>query len=78
MKNKQKVLVTGGCGFIGSHIVDSLVDEGFEVVVLDDLSTGFISNLNKSAIFYQGDVGDEYFVNKVFKQHEFQRLMLLT
>ena len=71
MKNKQKVLVTGGCGFIGSHIVDSLVDEGFEVVVLDDLSTGFISNLNKSAIFYQGDVGDEYFVNKVFKQHEF-------
>ena len=44
-----RVLVTGGAGFIGSHLVDRLVEEGADVVVLDDLSTGFIENLNPSA-----------------------------
>ena len=42
--------VTGGAGFIGSHLVDRLVEEGADVVVLDDLSTGFIENLNPSAV----------------------------
>jgi UDP-glucose 4-epimerase len=67
---KNIVLVTGGCGFIGSHIVDRLVSDGYVVVVLDDLSTGSIDNLNKEAIFYQGDVSDQLFVNKVFDQHQ--------
>ncbi len=67
---KNIVLVTGGCGFIGSHIVDRLVSDGYVVVVLDDLSTGSIDNLNKDAIFYQGDVSDQLFVNKVFDQHQ--------
>ena len=71
MKNKQTVMVTGGCGFIGSHIVDRLIDDGYEVVILDDLSTGTINNLNQSAIFYQGDVSDKFFVEKVFEQHKF-------
>ena len=51
----MKILVTGGAGFIGSHVVDLYVDHGHEVVVVDDLSTGRISNLNPAAKFYQLD-----------------------
>ena len=50
------ILVTGGAGFIGSHVVDLLVKQGYEVVVLDDLSTGHASNLNPAAKFYQMDI----------------------
>jgi UDP-glucose 4-epimerase len=51
-----KVLVTGGAGFIGSHIVDLFIEQGFEVVIIDDLSTGRASNLNPAAKFYQIDI----------------------
>jgi UDP-glucose 4-epimerase len=51
-----KILVTGGAGFIGSHVVDLFLAKGYEVVVLDDLSTGRISNLNPAARFYQIDI----------------------
>jgi UDP-glucose 4-epimerase len=52
----MKVLVTGGAGFIGSHTVDAFIENGFEVVVVDDLSTGRPSNLNPEATFYQVDI----------------------
>lgn len=52
----MKFLVTGGAGFIGSHIVDRLIDEGNQVVVVDDLSTGRQDNLNASAKFYKMDI----------------------
>ncbi|HEX6032820.1 MAG TPA: NAD-dependent epimerase/dehydratase family protein [Anaerolineales bacterium] len=51
-----KILVTGGAGFIGSHVVDLFLAKGYEVVVLDDLSTGRLSNLNPEAKFYQLDI----------------------
>jgi nucleoside-diphosphate-sugar epimerase len=44
-----KILVTGGAGFIGSHIVDLFLEKEYEVVILDDLSTGRASNLNPQA-----------------------------
>lgn len=50
------VLVTGGAGFIGSHLVDRLLSLGHRVVVVDDLSTGRLQNLNKGAIFYHTSV----------------------
>lgn len=54
----MNVLVTGGAGFIGSHIVDLLVDKGCTVSVADDLSTGRIENINSGAKFYNIDVRD--------------------
>ena len=53
-----KILVTGGAGFIGSHVVDLFIAQGFEVVIVDDLSTGRASNLNPAAKFYKMDIRD--------------------
>lgn len=55
----MKVLVTGGAGFIGSHIVDLLVKRGDTVVVVDDVSTGSLSNLNPAARYYSLGIGDK-------------------
>ncbi|HJQ82561.1 MAG TPA: NAD-dependent epimerase/dehydratase family protein [Candidatus Binatia bacterium] len=54
----MKVLVTGGAGFIGSHVVDAYVAAGHDVLVVDDLSTGKRPNLNPKARFHQLDIGD--------------------
>lgn len=51
-----KILVTGGAGFIGSHVADLFITQGYEVVILDDLSTGHATNLNPAAKFYQMDI----------------------
>ena len=63
----MKVLVTGGAGFIGSHLVDSLIERGDEVVVVDNLSTGFEENINPAAGFYQLNIGDDELA-EVFKR----------
>ena len=52
----MKIMVTGGAGFIGSHVVDTFVKNGHEVVIVDDLSTGRRSNLNPAATFYKADI----------------------
>lgn len=52
----MKYLVTGGAGFIGSHLVDRLIFSGHEVVVLDNLLSGFEKNINKQAIFHNCDI----------------------
>ena len=52
----MKILVTGGCGFIGSHVVDAFVREGHEVVIVDNLSSGTLANKNERARFYEVDI----------------------
>jgi UDP-glucose 4-epimerase len=54
----MRAIVTGGAGFIGSHIVDLLLEEGHEVAIVDNLSTGRAANLDPRAVFYKIDVGD--------------------
>jgi len=54
----MRVLVTGGAGFIGSHVVDAYVAAGHEVSVLDNLSSGKLTNLNPAATLYQADIRD--------------------
>ena len=54
----ERVLVTGGAGFIGSHVVDAYVARGSEVLAIDDLSTGTRDNLNASAAFEELDICD--------------------
>ena len=52
----MKILVTGGCGFIGSHVVDAFVGAGYEVIIVDNLSSGTLANKNERARFYEVDV----------------------
>ncbi len=54
----MKALVTGGAGFIASHVVDTYLANGYEVVVVDDLSTGHRENVNPAAVFYEMDICD--------------------
>ncbi|HLL28303.1 MAG TPA: UDP-glucose 4-epimerase GalE [Xanthobacteraceae bacterium] len=63
------VLVTGGAGYIGSHMALALVDAGEEVVVLDDLSTGFARAVHSKARFVEGDVADEALVLRLIAEH---------
>ena len=74
----KHTLVTGGCGFIGSHLVDRLIELGNKVVVLDDLSTGSEKNLNSEATFYQGDVNDRKLVIKILSSLFKTSLILLS
>ena len=55
----MKCLVTGGAGFIGSNLVDRLIDDGHEVTIIDDLSTGKKENINEKALWSQLDIGIE-------------------
>ena len=60
----MKILVTGGAGYIGSALVNKLIDSGHEVKVIDDLSNGFKENIDESANFIEGSILDDYKLNQ--------------
>ena len=64
-------LVTGGAGFIGSHVAEHLVRMGHRVVVLDDLSGGFVDNVPKGATFIEESILDHELIDTLFKKHRF-------
>jgi len=72
MKN---ILVTGGAGYIGSHVVNLLIERDYNVTVIDNLVTGNLKLINKNAQFYNFDIGDEKNVNKILKQDHFDIVM---
>ena len=73
----NSILVTGGAGYIGSHVVLALEDAGERVVVLDDLSTGEASSLGQTP-FIQGDVGDETLVATILRDYGVDTVMHLA
>lgn len=62
----KTILVLGGAGYIGSHTVYELIDNGYDVAVVDDLETGFIDAVHPKARFYKGDLRDKAFIDSVF------------
>lgn len=65
-KKYMKILVTGGAGFIGSHVADLLIEKGHEVILIDNLSTGQKENINQSAIFIKADITDFKKIENIF------------
>ena len=68
MADSKKILVTGGAGYIGSHTVKLLQDQGYDVIVFDNLSTGHAKAVNCPLIV--GDLADKNLLNKVFSEYE--------
>lgn len=64
------ILVAGGAGYIGSHMVKDLIEHGEDVVVADNLSTGHRDAINPKAKFYEGDIRDRKFLDKVFDNED--------
>src|SRR6266498_2724727 len=63
----MKILVTGGAGFIASNIVDRFIQEGHEVIVVDNLCTGKRRNINAAATFYKADIRGRW-LERVFRR----------
>ena len=69
------VLVTGGAGYIGSHVTYALLDRGERVVVLDNLSTGIRSHVGEAATFVRGEVSDQAIVRRVIKDNRIESVI---
>jgi len=66
----MSILVTGGAGYIGSHAVRGLIDKGHDVVIVDNLETGYKNAVDKRAKFYKGDIRDVSFLNDMFSKED--------
>ena len=72
---KQSILVTGGAGYIGSHAVLALKDNGWNPIVIDNLVTGFRSAVPSDVPFVHGDIDDEKLVSETIKEYGIKAIM---
>src|SRR3989338_4943309 len=70
----MKILITGGAGFIASHITDACVNKGYQVVIIDNLSSGKRKYLNPKAVFYKVDIRNREAIDKIFRKEKPQIL----
>ncbi|MEO1772852.1 UDP-glucose 4-epimerase GalE [Candidatus Enterococcus ferrettii] len=68
----MSILVLGGAGYIGSHTVDRLINQGYSVVVVDNLLTGHRKAVHSDAAFYEGDCRDQIFMREVFQKEKIE------
>ena len=66
----MKLLVLGGAGYIGSHTALELLENGHEVVIADNLATGYLDAVPENAVFYEGDIRDKAFLDKLLKKEQ--------
>lgn len=74
----SKILVTGGAGFIGAHVAENLLNDNHQVVVLDDLSGGFVDNVPVKSEFVQGSILDTALLENLFAKHKFEYVFHLA
>lgn len=74
-RQSRKILVTGGCGYIGSHVTRQLSENGFQPVVMDDLSNGFPDFLLHGETLVRASCGDRQMVEKIVREHEIDSVM---
>lgn len=77
-RTNKTCLVTGGAGFIGSHVIDLLLTKGYEVIALDDLSGGYEENINPQAKFILGSITDQSLLEKIFQENEIDHVFHLA
>lgn len=65
----KTIFLTGAAGFIGSVVTEQLINEGYEVIGIDNFQEGLPSNVNNNIQFYEGNYGDKLLLNKIFAQH---------
>lgn len=71
----MSILVTGGAGYIGSHTVYKLIEEGRDVVIIDNLETGYIEAVHPKARFYKGDIRNKEFLNEIFSKENIEAVI---
>ena len=74
----MSILITGGAGYIGSHIAEQLINRKYDVIILDNLTTGHKRLINKEAIFVRGDINNKKLVSNIIKQYNIQTIIHLA
>ena len=71
-ESNKNILVTGGAGYIGSHVTNLLIDKGFNVTVIDSLITGNKTLINQKATFVNCDIVDKKIINDILKKSKYE------
>ena len=74
----MNILITGGAGYIGSHVVELLIQKKNDIIILDNLTTGYKRLINKEAIFIRGDFNNKKLLNNIIKKYNIQTIIHLA